>query len=206
MKKIILMISSVIIALPINTESMNDLIHSNSNTIQCMASGRCKDGIKEINDITDISSSSPDTDFSMIADEVNKMLNTLKKIKVKVFLADEKYFPTRYRGIYNTSKNRFFLNSKYLHNPRSILFTMRHEGWHAAQDCKAGINNSRLEIILNEKYIPQIYKDYVEEVYTGEPDQIPFEKGAFWASVTKNVTIMALDACAHGLNFYFHIH
>jgi len=205
MKKILVVIASAMIISPINTESMNDHIHSNSNTIQCMASGRCKDGIKEIDDITDISSSFPDTDFSMIAVEVNKMLNILKKIKVKVFLADKKYFPARYRGIYNTSNNRFFLNSKYLHNPRSILFTMRHEGWHVAQDCKAGISNKRLEIILDEKYIPQIYRDYVEEVYTGEPNHIPFEKGAFWASVTKDATQWALDACYEGSDFYFQV-
>ena len=205
MKKILTIIASTMILSPVNAESFNDYIHSNSHTIRCMISGRCKDGIKEINDITDISSSSPDTDFSMIAVEVNKMLNTLKKIEVKVFLADEKYFPFRYRGIYSTSNNRFFLNSKYLHNPRSILFTIRHEGWHVAQDCKAGINNKRLEIILNEKYIPQIYRDYVEKVYTGEPDHIPFEKGAFWASVTKDVTQWALDACYEGSDFYFHV-
>ena len=196
MKKILVVIASAIIISPINTESMNDHIHSNSNTIQCMASGRCKDGIKEIDDITDISSSFPDTDFSMIAVEVNKMLNTLKKIKVKVFLADEKYFPTRYRGIYNTSKNRFFLNSKYLHNPRSILFTMRHEGWHAAQDCKAGIDNMRLELIVSEHLVPKSYRNLVEEIYHDEPDQIPFESEAYFAAYRKDLTQLALDVCA----------
>ena len=201
-----MIIASTMILSPINAESFNNIMRSQSSSIDCMASEKCIDGIKQIKSISDISNSFPNIDYSMISAEVDKMLDILKRIKVKVFLADQKYFPVRYRGIYSTKKNNFFLNKKYANNPRSILFTMRHEGWHVAQDCKAGMDNMRLDIILAEKYIPQTYRDYVEEVYTGEPDHIPFEKGAFWASVTKNVTIMALDACAHGLNFYFHIH
>ena len=206
MKKILMVIASAMIISPINAESLNNIMRSQSYSIDCMASGECLEGVKQIKSINDISNSFPNVDYSMIAAEVDKMLDTLQRIKVKVFLADQKYFPVRYRGIYSTERNKFYLNKRYAHMPKSVLGTIRHEGWHVAQDCKAGINNKRLEIILAEKFIPQTHRDYVEEVYTGEPDHIPFEKGAFWASVTKNVTIMALDACAHGLNFYFHIH
>tara|TARA_B100000963_G_C22340256_1_gene542664 strand:- start:42 stop:662 length:621 start_codon:yes stop_codon:yes gene_type:complete len=204
MKKILMIIASTMILSPINAESFNNIMRSQSSSIDCMASEKCIDGIKQIKSISDISNSFPNIDYSMISAEVDKMLDILKRIKVKVFLADQKYFPVRYRGIYSTKKNNFFLNKKYANNPRSILFTMRHEGWHVAQDCKAGMDNMRLDIILAEKYIPQTYRDYVEEVYTGEPNQIPFEKGAFWASVTKDVTLMALDACDRGYDFYFH--
>ena len=200
-----MIIASTMILSPINAESFNNIMRSQSYSIDCMASEKCIDGVKQIKSISDISNSFPNVDYSMITAEVNVMLDILKRIKVKVFLADQKYFPVRYRGIYSTKRNNFYINKRYANNPRSILFTMRHEGWHVAQDCKAGINNKRLEIILNEKYIPQIYRDYVEKVYTGEPDHIPFEKGAFWASVTKDVTQWALDACYEGSNFYFHV-
>ena len=195
MKKILTIIASTMILSPVNAESFNDYIHSNSHTIRCMISGRCKDGIKEINDITDISSSSPDTDFSMIAVEVNKMLNTLKKIEVKVFLADEKYFPFRYRGIYSTSNNRFFLNSKYLHNPRSILFTIRHEGWHVAQDCMSTLANSTLLNVLDHHIIPIEIKEETIERYGLDPYVVRIEREAVWASTIPGMTATALSVC-----------
>ena len=197
MRKFILSLIAVTsIIAPVNSESFNKIINDKSDTLNCMASQRCKDGIKSINDISDISSSYPDSDFDIVADEFNRMLVTLKRIGIKVFLGDEKYFPEVYRGVYSTSRNTFYLNEGYMDTPKSLIRTMRHEGWHAAQDCKAGINNMRLELIVSEYLVPKSYRNLVEEIYHDEPDQIPFESEAYFAAYRKDLTQLALDVCA----------
>ena len=197
MRKFILSLIAVTsIITPINSESFNKIINDKSDTLNCMASQRCKDGIKSINDISDISSSYPYSDFDIVADEFNRMLVTLKRIGIKVFLGDEKYFPEVYRGVYSTSRNTFYLNKGYMDTPKSLIRTMRHEGWHAAQDCKAGIDNMRLELIVSEHLVPKSYRNLVEKIYHDEPDQIPFESEAYFASYKKDLTQLALDVCA----------
>ena len=166
----------------VNAQSINDVIESNPYTVDCMASRKCKEGVKKINNISDISKFYPDGNFNNIANEFNKMISTLKKIGVEVFLGDKKYFPTNYRGIYSTRRNNFYLNEAYANNSISLIRTMRHEGWHAAQDCKAGIDNMRLELIVSEHLVPKSYRNLVEEIYHDEPDQIPFESEAYFAA------------------------
>ena len=196
MKKYILSLIAVTsIIAPVNSESFNKIINSQSYTIECMASRRCKDGVKSINDISDIASSYPDSNFDIVADEFNRMLATLKRIGIKVFLGDEKYFPITYRGVYSTKRNTFYLNKRHMDNSKSLIRTMRHEGWHAAQDCKAGINNMRLELLVSEYLIPEYYHDLAEEIYHDEPDQIPFETEAYFAAYRKDLTQLALESC-----------
>tara|TARA_R100001015_G_C4535447_1_gene100695 strand:+ start:84 stop:692 length:609 start_codon:yes stop_codon:yes gene_type:complete len=200
MRKFILSLIAVTsIITPVNSESFNKIINDKSDTLNCMASRRCRDGVKSINDISDIASSYPDSNFDIIADEFNRMLATLKRIGIKVFLGDEKYFPEVYRGVYSTSRNTFYLNKGYMDTPKSLIRTMRHEGWHAAQDCKAGINNMRLELIVSEHLVPKSYRNLVEEIYHDEPDQIPYESEAYFAAYRKDLTQLALDVCALGL-------
>ena len=197
MRKFILSLIAVTsIIAPVNSESFNKIINDKSDTLNCMASRRCRDGVKSINDISDIASSYPDSDFDIIADEFNRMLVTLKRIGIKVFLGDEKYFPEIYRGVYSTSRNTFYLNKGYMDTPKSLIRTMRHEGWHAAQDCKAGIDNMRLELIVSEHLVPKSYRNLVEKIYHDEPDQIPFESEAYFAAYKKDLTQLALDVCA----------
>ena len=200
MRKFILSLIAVTsIIAPVNSESFNKIINDKSDTLNCMASRRCRDGVKSINDISDIASSYPDSNFDIIADEFNRMLVTLNRIGIKVFLGDEKYFPEIYRGVYSTSRNTFYLNKGYMDTPKSLIRTMRHEGWHAAQDCKAGIDNMRLELIVSEHLVPKSYRNLVEEIYHDEPDQIPFESEAYFAAYRKDLTQLALDVCALGL-------
>ena len=105
MKKLILMVASLMIASPINAESFNEIVNSRSYTLKCMIYRKCKDGVKPINDISDIASSYPDSNFNIVADEFNRMLTSLKTIGVEVFLGDERYFPKKYRGVYSSRKN-----------------------------------------------------------------------------------------------------
>ena len=202
MKKFILMVASLMITSPINAESFNEIINSRSYTLKCMIYRKCKDGVKPINDISDIASFYPNSNFDIVADEFNRMLTSLKKIGVEVFLGDERYFPPLYRGVYSTTKNNIYLNEKYMSNPAKFITTMRHEGWHVAQDCKAGIKNKKMNTIISEKYIPKSYHDTVEEIYADRPDEIWFEKGAYWAAHVLGMTEAALESCIESEDKY----
>ena len=84
----------------------------------------------------------------------------LVRSELKVFLAPEKYFPFGHRGVYHTVSNTFFLNKRYMEYPGTLMSVMRHEGWHAAQDCMAGtIKNSMIAIIMPEEDVPMIWQE-----------------------------------------------
>tara|TARA_R100000234_G_scaffold7623_1_gene4921 strand:- start:98 stop:781 length:684 start_codon:yes stop_codon:yes gene_type:complete len=199
MKKfILLLIYTLTICSPIGAreqKNFNEIINSNSYTLKCMAYRKCKDGVKPINDISDIASSYPDSNFNIVADEFNRMLTSLKTIGVKVFLGDERYFPPLYRAVYSTKKNNIYLNEAYMSNSGSLIRSMRHEGWHVAQDCKDGMKNKTMKTIISEKYIPKSYHKSVEKIYADRPDEIEIEKGAYWAGFTVGMTEAALESC-----------
>ena len=47
-----------------------------------------------------------------------------------------------------------------MHRPSTLMSVMRHEGWHAAQDCMAGtIDNNMIAIIMDEEKVPQLWQD-----------------------------------------------
>ena len=120
-------------------------------------------------------------------------------IGVDVHLADAKYFPVGHRGVYHTVSNHFYLNKTFVHRPHVLMSVVRHEGWHAAQDCMAGsINNNLIAIIHNEEDVPKIWQDMAESAYRDMPHAIPWEKEAFWAARTEGMTQKALESCARG--------
>ena len=104
----------------------------------CMILRECTDGVDKIESIASIADEYPDSDFDFVADEFNRMLVAFDQIGVGVFLADSKYFPHTHRGVYHTVSNNFYLNKRYMNRPGTLMSVMRHEGWHAAQDCMAG--------------------------------------------------------------------
>jgi len=125
------------------------------------------------------------------------MLSSLNQIGVKVYLADEKYFPVGHRGVYHTVSNNFFLNKTFMGRPNILMSVMRHEGWHAAQDCMAGtIDNSLIAIIMPEDSVPPIWREMVEATYP--KSAWPWEAEASWAGKTEAMTADALNACAAG--------
>ena len=82
---------------------------------------------------------------------------------------------------------------------RFLLGTIRHEGWHLAQDCMAGtLDNSLVAVIMDDGKIPQIHKFLTTKTYASAPKSIPWEQEANWAEATKGMTINALKACKTG--------
>ncbi len=84
-----------------------------------------------------------------------------------------------------------------MHRPGVLMSVMRHEGWHAAQDCMAGtIDNSLIAIIMPEDTVPPIWREMVESTYP--KSAWPWEAEASWAGKTEAMTADALNACAAG--------
>ena len=77
------------------------------------------------------------------------------------------------------------------------MSVVRHEGWHAAQDCMAGtIENNMIAIIKPEEDVPEIWQEMVRRTYP--PHAQPWEKEATWAGKTEGMTQKALESCARG--------
>ena len=166
----------------------------------CMLLRECTDDVEEVFSLLDISSQYDNVqEFTPYSLEFNNLLMTLNQIGSKVYLADEKYFPVMHRGVYHTVSNNFYLNKKYMNDPSALMMVMRHEGWHAAQDCMAGtIDNSLIAIILPEESVPEMWQEMARRTYAFQPGAIPWEKEAMWAGKTEHMTMNALNACAAG--------
>ena len=164
----------------------------------CMILRECTKDVEEVHSLLDISSNYDNMEeFTPVALEFNNMLHSLNTIGVEVYLADERYFPTMHRGVYHTVSNRFFLNKKYMDDPGTLMMVMRHEGWHAAQDCMAGsIKNSMIAIIMPEEDVPMLWRTLVERTYPASA--VPWEAEAQWAGRTEGMTMKALQSCAAG--------
>jgi len=200
MKKIIM---SLLAAASLTAPALadNSKITKGYNTMDsmgCMILRECTDGVEEVFSLLDVSTQYSNTEsFTHVSVEFNNMLVSLNQVGVKVFLADQKYFPVGHRGVYHTVSNNFFLNKAYMGRPSTLMTVMRHEGWHAAQDCMAGsIKNSLIAIIKPEEDVPKVWREMVEKTYPSSA--VPWEAEAKWAGLTEGMTMKALQACAKG--------
>ena len=172
--------------------------YNSMDAMGCMLVRECKNDVEEVHSLLDISSQYDNTEeFTSVAHEFNMMLMSMNQVGIKVFLADQRYFPIMHRGVYHTVSNNVYLNRRYMNEPHILMQLMRHEGWHAAQDCMAGtINNSMIAIIKPEEDVPMIWRVMAERTYPASA--VPWEAEAQWAGRTAGMTQEALQACAAG--------
>ena len=167
------------------------------DALGCMLVQECTDGVEPIWGVDYLKEKYPDSDWTPVEQEFARMLNALSAVGVKVYLAPSKYFPPGNRGVYHTVSNTFYLNDAYMHRPYVLMSVVRHEGWHAAQDCMAGsIKNSVIAIIKPEEEVPDLWRSMVERTYPASA--VPWEAEATWAGKTEGMTMKALEACATG--------
>ena len=200
MKKIIAALMTACLATPVMADPIGKEDYYSNHSMGCMLLGECRDDVKEVHTLLDVSSEYdyPES-FNSVSQEFNEMLVSLNKVGVNVYLADEKYFPVGHRGVYHTVSNNFFLNRTFMKRPNVLMSVMRHEGWHAAQDCMAGtIDNSLIAIIMPEDSVPEMWQEMARRTYAFQPGAIPWEKEATWAGRTQGMTADALSACATG--------
>jgi hypothetical protein len=164
----------------------------------CLILRECTEGVVEIKTDKDIANYYKK--FPMppnLAKEFNELVTLSNQIGVRVYLAPGKYFPPGHRGVYHTVTNNFYLNNELVKRYHVLMSVMRHEGWHAAQDCMAGsIKNSMIAIIKPEEDVPRVWRDIVEKTYPSSA--VPWEAEAKWAGMEENMTVNALKACATG--------
>ena len=164
-----------------------------NDSLGCMMMRECQDDVIQINLVADLEIAIPQANFDPVREETQGLITELNKMGVMVFLADEKYFPSGHAGVYYTVGNNFFLNRSYADDPITMIRTLRHEAWHAAQDAMAGtIVNNSIAIIRNEADVPQEYVLATNIAYASQPNAIPWEKEAKWAGGTPNMTLDVL--------------
>jgi len=198
MKKIIAsLIATVAIVLPSHSDPLKDRDLNTMHSMGCMLLRECTKDVHKVESIATVADFHPNSNYNSITSEFHRMLVSLEQVGVNVFLADQKYFPVGHRGVYHTVSNNFFLNKAFMHRPHVLMSVMRHEGWHAAQDCMAGtIENSLIAIIKPEEEVPMIWRNMAERTYP--KSAVPWEAEATWAGKTEGMTATALSACAKG--------
>ena len=165
----------------------------------CMLLKECTEGVVEVKTMDDVVEyyGGEYHNSGAVAEEFDRMVATLNKMGTKVYIGHGKYFPRMHRGVYHTVSNHFYLNESYMDRSSTLLSVMRHEGWHAAQDCMAGTNkNTLMAIIHPEEDVPKMWRNLVERTYANHA--VPWEAEAYWAGHTANMTQDALDACVRG--------
>ena len=198
MKKIIAsLIATVAIVLPSHSDPLQDKDFNTMHSMGCMLLRECTKDVHKVESIATIADAYPNSSYDSITSEFHRMLVSLEQVRVNVFLADQKYFPVGHRGVYHTVGNNFFLNKAFMHRPHVLMSVMRHEGWHAAQDCMAGtINNSFIAVIKPEEEVPKFWRNMAERTYP--KSAVPWEAEATWAGKTEGMTLSALQACSTG--------
>ena len=184
-------------SMPVQAEGKITKGYYTMDAMGCMLLKECTKDVERIYSSIDLEHAFPQSNWDPVKDEFDQIMIAFQKIGVHVHLADEKYFPVGHRGVYHTVSNHFYLNRTYVYRPHVLMSVVRHEGWHAAQDCMAGtIENNMIAIIKNEEDVPMIWKEMVKRTYPAHAQ--PWEAEATWAGKTENMTQEALESCARG--------
>lgn len=166
-----------------------------NHSMGCMLLQECTEGVVEVTSVQTLKDYYGD--YPDLPAEFGQLLQVFAKIGIKVYIAPEKYFVKNTRGLYHTVSNNFYLNDAFMNKSGHLMSVMRHEGWHAAQDCMAGtIDNNIIAIIKNEEEVPMIWRELAERTYAS--NVVPWEAEAWWAGKTKGMTLDALKACSTG--------
>ena len=159
------------------------------DSVGCMMLRECTEGVKKVSTWSDLG-----PDYEIAAGEIDEIVQALDKVGASVYLADEKYFAFRMRGVYDVRGNSMFLNEFYIDQPTKMIQVIRHEGWHAAQDCMAGtLDNTFTALIHPEEAVPDWIRRGAERTYP--KNVLPFEAEAMWAMYVEDKTVEALKVC-----------
>ena len=160
------------------------------DSLGCMMLRECKEDVVELTTWSELG-----PEYGIAAEELDAIIAALKKVGATIYLADERYFAFRMRGVYDVRFNNIFLNKFYLDQPTKMIQVIRHEGWHTAQDCMAGtLENTFTALIFPEEDVPDWIRRGAERTYA--KNVLPFEAEAMWAMYVEDKTKEALEVCA----------
>ena len=90
------------------------------------------------------------------------------------------------------------MNAKYLDDPGTVVTVIRHEGWHAVQDCMAGtLDNTLTAVVWHDDKVPDWVKRGAAITYETSPIAIPYEAEAMYAAHSDFETADGLEVCAN---------
>ena len=168
------------------------------DSVGCMMLRECTEGVRRVNRWEDLG-----PEYEIAAAELDEIIQAMDKVGAAVYIADEKYFALRMRGVYDVRGNNMFLNEFYIDQATKIIQVIRHEGWHAAQDCMAGtLDNTFTALIHPEKAVPDWIRRGAERTYPA--NVLPFEAEAMWAMYVENKTVEALKICGSSKKMWEH--
>lgn len=199
MRKLIAMAALAALGAPVMAETLEPEIKrwNTAHSMGCMMMRECKTDVRQAKNVDELEIQLGVYFSDKNRAELERLFATFDDIGIQFFTADDKYFLPRTRGVYYTVGNKFYLNTRYMTGEEIVMKTIRHEGWHAAQDCMAGsIENSHIAVIWNDGVVPEGYVVRANVAYAMQPDAIPWEAEAIWAGDTPHQTASALEACA----------
>ena len=129
--------------------------------------------------------------------EAKEILENLDKMGVKSYMAAPEYFIENYRAVYYSDTNAIFINRRYNKEYEDFIGVLRHEAWHAAQDCMGGgmVNSDLMSILSHEVIPPKIMDETFLRYGVDDPTVIRIEREAVWAMKVPDMTTKALKAC-----------
>ena len=183
---------------PMSVLSEPNVVPYTLEAMGCMKLGECTDQVYELTNTDLLTEHFPSSTYTVVEDEANDILAYLNASGVKVYLAAGKHFPRSHRGSYYTDTNTFYLNANHMWDQYTFIEVLRHEAWHAAQDCMAGgIDNTFIAVIHTEDQVPDQWKLSARARYIGINSRaVPWEQEAIWAGHTPNMSKDALSVCA----------
>ena len=190
MRKFVTLVAAALLATPVLAEPKIDEWNT-PHAMGCMLLRECTEKTWRIYSTADIEKQLVYSVYDDVREETDAILAELDKMGIEVYLADGRYFTSGVAGSYHAGENKFFLNNRWVDDQFSLIQTLRHEAWHAAQDAMAGtIDNTYLAVIEDEDKIPPEFKLLVEVSYP--PNARPWEQEAKWAGETPNMTLEVL--------------
>ena len=174
--------------------------HFTNGSMGCMMMRECTKDVVEVKSIKDVENYQK-AKHPLIKKEFNDLVDVLNDVGVNVYIAPQYYFLVGTRGGYYTAGIYVFLNADLTKRSTTLMYLLRHEGWHTAQDCMAGdIDNNFIAIVFPEEKVPGFLQDLVKNTYS-DPERkasIVWEKEAYMAGHTPGMTQKALEVCAGG--------
>jgi hypothetical protein len=180
------LLASVALVVPtLAQEEKEDPVFYTYEAMECMRQGKCTSGVSKVK--------MSDYHYN---DEIVNILANLDQMGVEVYESIPEYFVDEYRALYYSDTNKIFLNKGFTDDPVMFIRALRHEAWHAAQDCMGGgMHNSDIMPMLDANKIPA---EVIEETfarYGFDPHTVRIEREAVWSMDMPWMTVDALEAC-----------
>ena len=169
---------------------------NSADSMGCLMLRECTKGVTEVNSWEELSRlSGATTNDRTIKAEVDEMILNLQDLDIPVVLADSMYFPHNTTGLYDVRGNQMFLNKRYMKDTNRLIKTLRHEGWHAVQDCMAGgLDNTMIAVVFTSDKVPPMWKEIVANTYPKNVRE--WEQEAKWKATEVGETSYGLKMCA----------